>query len=82
MIVDGMLSLLFNLIDFILTPLELINWNFDNSLLNPILDFITMAIWLIPIKQLMPIFLMFVALMSFRVAISMLKTINNIIPFI
>lgn len=82
MIVDGMLSLLFNLIDFILSPLDMINWNFDNSMLNPILDFISMALWLIPVQQLMPIFFMFVALMSFRVAISILKTINNIIPFI
>lgn len=82
MIIDGLINIIFNLIDVVLMPLQAINWNFDNSVLNPILDFISMALWLIPVKQLMPIILTFVALMAFRVAISILKTINNIIPFI
>lgn len=82
MIVDGLLGVLFNLIDFILMPIENIQWNFNNSVLDPILDFISMALWIIPIKPLLPILFMFMALMAFRIAVATLKTINNIIPFI
>lgn len=81
MILDGIFEIIFNIINTLLTPIENINWDFDVSVLDPILQFISMALWIIPIGPLLPIFYSFAALMMFRILVSLIKTLVAMIPF-
>lgn len=82
MVVEGLLSVVFGVINTLLMPLNIINFVVDNAVFSTILEFINMALYLIPFKQLMPIFAFFVALMMFRIVVAFIKTIWDLLPLL
>ena len=82
MIVESLLSVVFGLINFILLPLQIVDFALDLVALEPVIQFINMALYLIPFNRLMPIFIFFVSMMSFRIIISLIKTIWDILPIV
>ena len=80
MIIEGLFNLLFLPIEILLAPLTVINFFVDSSIFAPILSFLNMATYLIPLKALMPIVLFSVSLMVFRIVVSIIKTIWDLIP--
>lgn len=82
MVVQGLLSVVFGVINTILMPLDIINFVVDNTVFSTILEFINMALYLIPFKQLMPIFVFFVSLMMFRIVVAFIKTIWDLLPLL
>lgn len=82
MIVEALLSVVFGVINTLLMPLNIINFVVDNAVFSTILEFINMALYLIPFKQLMPIFAFFVSLMMFRIVVAFIKTIWDLLPLL
>jgi hypothetical protein len=82
MVVEGILTVVFGVINTLLMPLNIINFVVDNTVFTTILEFINMALYLIPFKQLMPIFTFFVALMMFRIVVAFIKTIWDLLPLL
>ncbi len=80
MIVEGILSVVFGILNLILMPLNVINFVVNALAFEPIVEFINMALYLIPFKQLMPIFIFFVSMMVFRIAVAIVKTIWDLLP--
>lgn len=82
MVTDALLNIILGFINTILSPLGAINYNFDIDNIAFILQFIRMAMYLIPFPALMPIFSLFMTLMAFRVAVSLIKTIWDLLPLL
>ncbi len=82
MIIDGILTIVFGLIDFLLTPLGAIHFNFDISSITYVLQYFKMALYIIPFAQLSPILVFFIAMMGFRIVVSMIKTIWDLLPIL
>ena len=80
MIAEGLLSVVFGIVNILLMPLNVINFVVNSSVFTPIVEFINMALYLIPFKQLMPIFAFFVSMMLFRIVVSIIKTIWDLLP--
>lgn len=82
MIFNGIIMGIFNVVDWLLTPLGNINWNLDVSFVRPLIEFFKVIYYLLPVNYLMPIFIVVFALMSFKLVIATLKTFMSIMPFI
>jgi len=82
MIVESLLSVVFGLINFILLPLQIVDFALDLVALEPVIQFINMALYLIPFRELMPIFIFFMSMMTFRVVVSLIKTIWDLLPIV
>ena len=80
MIVEGILSVVFGIINLILMPFNVVNFVVNALSFEPIIEFINMALYLIPFKELMPIFVFFVSMMLFRIAVAFIKTIWDLLP--
>ena len=80
LIVEGILSVVFGIINLLLMPLNVVNFVVDALSFEPIIEFINMALYLIPFKELMPIFVFFVSMMLFRIAVAFIKTIWDLLP--
>lgn len=82
MITDVILNAIFGIVNVLLLPLEVINFGVDIITLEPVIQFFKMAVFLIPVAQLMPIFLFFVSMMGFRIVVSIIKTIWDLLPIV
>ena len=80
MVTDTLINIVFLIINTILSPLERLSFNFDITKLEPILQYIRMAMYIIPFAQLSPIFVFFVGMMAFRIMVSIIKTIWDLLP--
>lgn len=80
MVVEGLLSVVFGFVNILLLPLNVIDIGLDILTLEPVIQFINMAMYLIPFKDLLPIFIFFVSMMSFRIIVSLIKTIWDLLP--
>lgn len=80
MIVESLLGVVFGMINFLLLPLQIVDFALDVVELEPVIQFVNMALYLIPFNRLMPIFIFFISMMSFRIIISLIKTIWDVEP--
>ncbi len=65
-----------------LDGVEIISSAVDLSVLNPFLDICGTVLYFFPWRQIVPIISIIIALQGFRVTVSLLKTIMNILPFV
>lgn len=82
MITDSIINLFFIIVENMLKPLDMINFTLNITDLEPVLQYFRMAAYVIPLKELMPIFSFFVAMMTFRIIISVIKTIWQLLPIL
>lgn len=80
MITEGLLSIMFGVLNILLLPINVVSFGMDVLTLEPVMQFIRMAMYIIPFKELMPIFLFFASMMSFRIIVSLIKTIWDLLP--
>ena len=81
MIVDAILLLVQGIVNFLLAPLELVNIGVDLVASIPIIgDFLNVVFYVLPMDNLMPLIILNVALFSFRIVISFIETLWNLIP--
>lgn len=82
MVVDGILSVIFGFVKLLLSPLASVSANFPTTFMTKFMEVIRFALYIMPMGKLMPIVVFFVALMAFRIAVSLIKTIWNLLPFL
>lgn len=83
MIVDAILLLIQGIVNVLLSPLELVNIGVDLVASIPVIgDFLNVVFYVLPMDNLMPLIMLNVALFSFRVVISFIQTLWNLIPIL
>lgn len=81
MIVDAILLLVQGIVNVLLSPLELVNIGVDLVASIPVIgDFLNVVFYVLPMDNLMPLIILNVALFSFRIVISFIETLWNLIP--
>lgn len=82
MIIDAILNLFFGIVNLLLAPLELVNIAVDFTVsFSVVSDFLTVIIFVLPWNNLQPLIFLTISIFSFRIVISLVKTIMDIIPF-
>jgi len=79
-ITDTLLDIVFGFVMLILSPVSNISVNIPTEFLTKFFEIIRMGMYLIPVVQLMPIIVFFVLMMGFRIIVSLIKTIWNLLP--
>lgn len=82
MIFQGIITGILSVINFALSPLELLNWAFTTANLAPLKNFLGVIYYILPIAQLKPIIYFIISMFVFRIGISLVKTIFDIVPFV
>ena len=82
MIIEGLLQVIFNTVNLLLSPLDVLSFVFDSSIMNTVGEYLSIVFYFIPIGNLMPIILFIIALFGFRSLLALLKTIMQLIPFV
>ena len=83
MIVDMILLVLQGVLNIILLPLEAVNIGVDLIASIPIIsDFLQIIAYILPWSNLLPLILFTVSLFVFRIAVSLVKTVLDVIPFV
>lgn len=82
MITQALLNLLFTLFGFVLGFLPFMDFSFDTSAFATMFDVIKSISFFFPMGTVSAIFLIIVAIMGFRIAVAILKTLWQILPFV
>jgi len=83
MIVDMILLVLQGVLNILLLPLEVINVGVDFIASIPIIiEFLQIIAYILPWSNLLPLIFFTVALFFFRIGISLVKTVLDVIPFV
>ena len=83
MIIDAILGLISIIAGVLLMPLEVFNVVIDIASSIPVVaKFLMFVAYVIPWSNLVPIFAIVVAIMSFRVIIALIKTIWDLLPLL
>ena len=83
MIVDMILLVLQGVLNIILLPLEAVNISVDLIASIPVIsEFLQIIAYILPWANLLPLILFTVGLFVFRIAVSLVKTVLDVIPFV
>ena len=80
MIFQGIISGILNVVNWALSPLELLNWGFNTLNLAPLKNFLGVVYYILPISQLKPIIIFIITMFAFRIGIALIKTIWDLLP--
>lgn len=83
MIFDAILSLIGNVVSTLLLPLEVVNVAVDIVASIPVVQkFLMFVYYVLPWGNLLPIFVLVFSFLLFKIAISLIKTFWDLIPFV
>lgn len=82
MIADFIINVLYNAFMFVLGGFQPFHFNFDATILQTFSDFLAFIFYILPISGLLPIVVIIISLMGFRIIISIIKTIWDLIPLL
>lgn len=83
MILDGILNILGFLFNALLSPLEIINIGIDVVSSIPIVtSFIQVVAYIFPFQNLLPIIIITIAILGFKIVISIIKTLWDLLPIV
>lgn len=82
MITDIVINLIYNLFMFFLGGFEPLTFNIDTTVFRTFSDFLAFIFYILPIDGLLPIVTIFIGLMIFRIIISVVKTIWDLLPIL
>lgn len=83
MIIDGILFILQSIVNILLAPLSALNWGFTTATsIRVISDFINIVAFVLPWKNIMPIFTFVIAMFAFRAIVALIKTIWDLLPIL
>lgn len=81
MIVEAFLNFLFLLLEGLLTLLPDVSWDVNNNVFTAFFEILRFACYLLPMTTIILIFKIIVSLIMFRIGVSLIKTIWNLLPF-
>lgn len=82
MILETIINILFLPLQALLSLLPDISWNVENNFLNSILDIFQVVCYLLPMKTVVAILTIIIAINVFKIVISIIKTIWQLIPLL
>ena len=83
MITDVLFNIFYGIVNALLTPVSSIgNIVVNSSMFLPIVNVLKIIFYVLPMPALLPIFYITVSLMTFRIVISLLKTLWGILPIV
>lgn len=82
MITDFIFGVVYNLFMFLVDGKEPLRFNVDSSVYEFVKDFIAFIFYILPIQGLKPIITIIVSIIVFRVTVSVIKTIWNLLPIL
>ena len=83
MIIDGLLYVISLVLDVLLSPLEAIDAAINVVGSIPFLiQFFEVIAYILPWHNLLPLFVIVIAVISFKIVISLVKTLWDILPFV
>ena len=82
MITDSLLNVVFGIVNFILSPVSLVEWGFYLFYLSPLHDILRIIYFVIPIDKIFPIIVFIISMFIFRAIIALIKTIWDILPIV
>lgn len=82
MITDSVISLAYDIFMFFLGGYEPLTFNIDTTVFRTFTDFLAFIFYILPVGGLMPIVTIFMGIMMFRIVISVIKTIWDLLPIL
>ena len=82
MIVEGIADLIFNIVQGMLSMLPDIKWDVDNSVFSIFFDVLEMVCYLLPMPTVLTILSFVIMINMFKIVISIIKTIWDLLPFV
>lgn len=82
MLTDAIISMFYNIFMSFLGTNEPIDFNIDTTVFKTISDFLAFIFYILPIDGLLTIVSIFIGLMIFRIIISVVKTIWDLLPIL
>lgn len=82
MITDSVISLAYDIFMFFLSGYEPLTFNIDTTVFRTFTDFLAFIFYILPVSGLMPIVTIFMGIMMFRIVISVIKTIWDLLPIL
>lgn len=82
MIIDNLLGIAFSFLETILEKLPIMNLDVDFSVLNGFLDVLGFALYFFPWAKVAPILAIISLLQMWRIVMSIIKTIWEVLPFV
>ncbi len=79
MILDGILVVFKSVIDILLLPIQALNIGIDFAFSFPVVkSFLSVVFYILPLSKITPLIVLIIAIFSFRIAISFIKTIFSL----
>lgn len=82
MLIQAILSVFFKLVDGILSKLPEINIEIPATVVTDAAEFFRVVAYIVPMDTVAQILMLIVALQGFRIAVSLIKTIWNLLPIV
>lgn len=82
MVVDYLISLIYKAFKFAVGNHQPLRFNIDSSVYEVIHDFVAFIFFILPINGLKPIFTIVLAIIGFRIFVSVVKTLWDLLPFL
>lgn len=82
MIIEALLNIIFSVINLLLTPFDGLNIILGSDIFNTVLEYLSVANYVLPIENFIPIIVFVISTMLLRIIITVLKTLWDILPFI
>lgn len=82
MITDIFVTLIYDLFMFFLGGYEPLHFNIDTTVFRTFTDFLAFIFYILPINGLLPIVTIVVGITMFRVIVSLIKTVWDLLPIL
>ena len=82
MILDAIYDGLFKILNGLLNLLPDVKWNYDSEAITSFLDVIRVCCYMLPMDTVSTIFALICSLLLFRVVVSIVKTLWQLIPLL
>lgn len=82
MIIEALVDILVGIINTFLKPFSLISFAIPDIVVTNFLEIMRLVCYILPLYALMPIIFAFMAIMSFRIVVALIKTIWELLPIL
>ena len=82
MVTEGIINIIFGIVEGLLAFLPEISWNVDGSLFDIFFDVLEMVCYLLPMGTIITIIHLVISFIMFRVVVSLIKTIWELLPLV
>lgn len=82
MILEGILNVLFSAADSLFSILPDVSWNVDSGVFTAFFDILRMVGYLLPMPTVIAILRIVIVINGFKIGVSIVKTVWDLIPFL